>query len=284
MKIGLGLPNADKSLTKGRLLIDIAHRADELGFSTLATIGRVAYPNHEELIALAAAAAITENIGLFTDILLAGTREPILLAKQAATLDQISGGRFVLGIGAGARKDDFAITGTDFKTRGRRLDAALELMHSAWRGDPVPGTNQPVTPRPVHGDRVPIMFGGRADAVIRRVVKYGMGYTMGGGTPENLTTMMDRVNNAWKAEGRAGKPQFRALGYFALGDEVHEEAESNLASYYGEYGARAWQGTVKSSSEAKDRIKAFEQVGTDELILFMAAPHLEQVDRLAAAL
>jgi alkanesulfonate monooxygenase SsuD/methylene tetrahydromethanopterin reductase-like flavin-dependent oxidoreductase (luciferase family) len=284
MKIGLGLPNADKSLTNGRLLVDIAHRADDLGFSTLATIGRVAYPNHEELIALAAAAAITDNIGLFTDILLAATREPILLAKQAATLDQISGGRFVLGIGAGARTDDFAITGTDFKTRGRRLDAALELMHSAWRGDPVPGTNQPVTPRPVHGDRVPIMFGGRADAVIARVVKYGIGYTMGAGTPENLTAMMARVNNAWKAEGRAGKPQFRALGYFALGEEVHEEAESNLVSYYGEYGARVWQSTVKSSSEAKDRVKAFEQVGADELILFMAAPRLEQVDRLAAAL
>jgi alkanesulfonate monooxygenase SsuD/methylene tetrahydromethanopterin reductase-like flavin-dependent oxidoreductase (luciferase family) len=284
MKIGLGLPNTDKSLTNGRLLLDIAHRADELGFSTLATLGRVAYPNHEELIALAAAAAITENIGLFTDILLAATREPILLAKQAATLDQVSGGRFVLGIGAGARTDDFAVTGTDFKTRGRRLDAALELMHSAWRGDPVPGTNQPVTPRPVHGDGVPLMFGGRADAVVRRVVKYGIGYTQGGGTPENLTSMMSRVNNAWSSEGRAGKPQFRALTYFALGDEVLEEAESNLVSYYGEFGARVWQGTVKSTSEAKERIKAYEQVGADELILFMAAPLLEQVDRLAAAL
>lgn len=284
MRIGLGLPNADKSLTKGRLMLDIAQRADELGFSTLATIGRVAYPNYEELVSLAAAAAATENIGLFTDILLAATREPILLAKQAATLDQISGGRFVLGIGVGARQDDFAVTGTDFKTRGRRLDAALELMLSAWRGDPVPGTNQPVTPRPVNGDAVPMMFGGRADAVVQRVVKYGIGYTQGGGTPESLTAMMGRVNTAWKADGRAGKPQFRALVYFALGDEVHEEGESNLVSYYGEFGPRVWQGAIKSAAEAKDRIKTYEQVGTDELIFFMTAPHLEQVDRLAAAL
>jgi alkanesulfonate monooxygenase SsuD/methylene tetrahydromethanopterin reductase-like flavin-dependent oxidoreductase (luciferase family) len=284
MKIGLGLPNADKSLNRGRLMVDIAQRADELGFSTLATIGRVAYPNHEELVSLAAAAAATENIGLFSDILLAATRDPVLLAKQAATLDQISGGRFVLGIGAGAREDDFRVTGTDFHTRGRRLDAALGVMRAAWRGDPVPGSNQPVTPRPVHGDTVPLMFGGRADAAVQRVVKYGIGYTQGGGTPDSLASMMSRVTAAWKAGGRAGKPQFRALTYFALGDEVHEEGESNLVSYYGEFGPRVWQGAIKSAAEVKDRIRAYEQVGADELIFFMTAAHLDQVDRLAAAL
>lgn len=283
MKIGLGLPNADKSLNHGRLIVDISRRAEELGFSTLATIGRVAFPNFEELVTLAAAAGVTEKIGLFTDVLLAAAREPVLLAKQAATLDQVSNGRFVLGIGVGSRQDDFAVTGMDFHTRGKRLDAALELMHSAWRGERVPGTDQPVTPRPVNGDAVPVMFGGRAEAEIRRVVKYGIGYTQGGGTPDNLKTMMERVNSAWKADGRAGKPQFRALGYFALGDEVHEEAEANILSYYGEYGTRVWQGTIKTAAEAKEQAKAYEAVGCDELILFMSAPHLEQAERLAEA-
>lgn len=283
MKIGLGLPNADKSLSIGRFLVDIARRADELGFSTLATIGRVAFPNYEELVTLAAAAAVTERIGLLTDILLAATREPVLLAKQAASLDQISGGRFVLGIGAGSRIDDFVVTGTDFHTRGRRLDAALELMHRAWRGEPVEGTTQPVTPRPVNGASVPMMFGGGADAVVRRVVKYGIGYTQGGGTPESLKAMMDRVNTAWKAAGRAGKPEFRGLGYFAIGDEIHEEAESNLMGYYGEYGPRVWQGAVKTAAVAKQRVRAYEAIGCDELILFMAAPGVEQVERLAEA-
>src|SRR5712692_7879468 len=111
MKIGLGLPNSDKSLASGRLLVEIARRADALGFSSLGTIGRVAYPTYEELIVLAAAAAATERIGLTTDILLAATRDPVLLAKQAATLDQVSGGRFVLGIGVGGREDDFVASG-----------------------------------------------------------------------------------------------------------------------------------------------------------------------------
>jgi alkanesulfonate monooxygenase SsuD/methylene tetrahydromethanopterin reductase-like flavin-dependent oxidoreductase (luciferase family) len=283
VKIGLGLPNADKSLTTGRLLVEIARRAEALGFSTLATIGRVAYANYEELVTLAAAAGATERIGLCTDILLAATREPVLLAKQAASLDQISGGRFVLGIGVGSRPDDFAVTGTDFHTRGRRLDAALELMHSAWRGEPAPGTSQPVTPRPINGTAVPLIFGGGADPAIRRLAKYGIGYTQGGGTPESLVAMMERVNSAWKAAGRTGKPEFRALVYFAIGDEIHSEAEANLSDYYGEWGGRVWQGTIKSAGEAKARIEAYEAIGCDELVLFVTAPAVEQAERLAKA-
>lgn len=283
MKIGLGLPNADRSLTNGRSLVDIARQADELGFSTLATIGRVAYPNYEELVTLAAAAGATQKIGLATDILLAAAREPVLLAKQAASLDQISGGRFTLGIGVGSRPDDFAVTGTDFKTRGRRLDAALELMHSAWRGEAVPGTNQTVTPRPANGVAVPLMFGGGAVPVLRRLVKYGIGYTQGGGTPESLKAMMERVNGAWRDAGRDGRPKFQGLAYFVLGDEHHAEAQANLLDYYGEWGPRVWQGAIKSAGEAKDRIKAYEAIGGDELILFMTAPSVQQVDRLAHA-
>jgi alkanesulfonate monooxygenase SsuD/methylene tetrahydromethanopterin reductase-like flavin-dependent oxidoreductase (luciferase family) len=127
------------------------------------------------------------------------------------------------------------------------------------------------------------MFGGGAEAVIRRVVKYGIGWTQGGGTPETLKAMMERVNAAWKAANRAGKPKFRTLGYFVLGDELHEEAESNLVSYYGEFGSRVWGATIKSAAETKEQVKAFEEVGADELILFMSAPHLDQVDRLAEA-
>jgi alkanesulfonate monooxygenase SsuD/methylene tetrahydromethanopterin reductase-like flavin-dependent oxidoreductase (luciferase family) len=283
VKIGLGLPNADKSLSNGRLLVDIAQRAEELGFSTLATIGRVAYPNYEELVTLAAAAGATKSIGLATDILLAPTREPVLLARQAASLDQISGGRFTLGIGVGSRSDDFAVTGTNFKTRGRRLDAALELMHTAWRGEPVPGTNHAVTPRPVNGVAVPLMFGGGADPVLRRVVKYGVGYTQGGGTPESLKAMMERISTAWKAAGREGKPKFQGLAYFVLGEENQAQAESNLVDYYGEWGSRVWQGAIKTAGEAKERIKAYEAIGGDELILFMTAPGVEQADRLAEA-
>jgi alkanesulfonate monooxygenase SsuD/methylene tetrahydromethanopterin reductase-like flavin-dependent oxidoreductase (luciferase family) len=254
-----------------------------VGFSTVATIGRIAYPTYEELVTLAAAAGATERIELMTDILLAPAREPVLLAKQAATLDQLSGGRFVLGVGVGARPDDFAVTGLEFKDRGKRLDAALDLMHRIWRGEPVRGTDKAVAPRPVNGHSVRMLFGGRSDQSVARVVKFGTGYTQGGGNPEGLKAMMDRVDAAWKDAGREGKPQYRALGYCALGDEVHAEAQSNVMQYYGDYGSGVWQNAAKTPAEAKERIKAFEAVGCDEVLMFMTAPALTQVDRLAEA-
>jgi alkanesulfonate monooxygenase SsuD/methylene tetrahydromethanopterin reductase-like flavin-dependent oxidoreductase (luciferase family) len=243
----------------------------------------VAYPSFEELVLLAAAAAATEGIGLMTDILLAAAREPVLLAKQAATLDQISGGRFVFGIGAGAREDDFTVTGYGYHDRGKRLDTMLDLMHRAWRGEPLPGSPEPVAPRPVNGHSVPVIIGGRSEGALARIAKYGIGYTLGGGTPEQLRGMIERVTSIWNGAGRPGKPEFRALNYFALGDEVADEAEGNLKDYYGDYGPRVWAGAIKTAEEAWQRVSAFEQAGADEVILFMAAPAVKQAERLAKA-
>src|SRR2546423_6445502 len=142
MKIGIGLPNPIPG-TEGRTLIEWARRAEERGFFTLATIDRIAFPSYESLIALAAAGAVTERVGLLTNVLLGPTRNPVLLAKEAASLDQISNGRFTLGVGVGARPDDFVAAGQEFKNRGRRWDEALELMTRAWNGEPVAGSPRP---------------------------------------------------------------------------------------------------------------------------------------------
>jgi alkanesulfonate monooxygenase SsuD/methylene tetrahydromethanopterin reductase-like flavin-dependent oxidoreductase (luciferase family) len=264
-------------------LVEIARRAEALGFSTLGTIGRVAYPTYEELTTLAAAAGATERIGLMTDVLLGAAREPVMLAKQAATLDQLSGGRFVLGIGAGSRPDDFQVTGVDFHERGKRLDAALDLMHRVWRGEPPPGTGQAATPRPRNGSAVPTMFGGQSEAAVRRVARWGIGYALGGGQPDALKGMMERVEAAWQKAGREGRPQYRALSYFALGDEVAAEAERNVLGYYGDWGPRIWGGAIKTPEQAKERVRLFDAVGCDELIMFMTAPAVEQAEKLAQA-
>jgi len=283
MKIGLGLPNAVPDLPHGRLLVDLARRAEALGFSTLATIGRIAFPNYEELVTLAAAAGATERIGLLTDVLLGPTRETALLAKQAASLDQLSGGRFVLGVGVGNREDDFTLTGFNFHDRGRRWDRALEEMHQAWRGEPLPGSTGPITPRPLNGHSVPILVGGQAEQEIRRLVKFGIGYTLGGGTPERLAEMKQKVDAAWKEAGRPGRPEYRALGYFAFDPKAQEWGERSLKHYYGPYGDRVWAGVVKTAAEAKARAEAFERVGCDEFLFFATGPFVEEADRLAEA-
>ena len=285
MKIGIGLPNAIRG-TSGNVLIDWARRAEARGFSSLGTIGRVAYPSYSELITLAAAAAATERIGLKTDILLGPIYNPVLLAKDLASLDQISAGRFVLGASVGARKDDFDVTHQDLSTRGRRWDEALELMHQIWRGEPPPGTDQLVAPTPTNGDRVPILVGGNSDASLRRLVKWGVGWTAGGAPPEAVAPFAERVRAAWKEGGRGGQPRIVALLYFALGPDAEAGAQKSLGDYYsfaGQYAEHVVAGACKTPQAAQEAARKYEDAGVDELIYFPAMPEVEQVDLLADA-
>ena len=130
VKIGIGLPNPVPN-TPGDLLVDWAQRAEAAGFSGLVTIDRIAYPSYDSLTSLAAAAGATKRISVMTNILLAPIYPPVLLAKTAASIDQISSGRFSLGLAAGGRSDDYEVTGRDFHRRGREF--ASQIAESAHR-------------------------------------------------------------------------------------------------------------------------------------------------------
>jgi alkanesulfonate monooxygenase SsuD/methylene tetrahydromethanopterin reductase-like flavin-dependent oxidoreductase (luciferase family) len=285
MDIGIGLPNTIPGTT-GRLLPDWARRAEERGFTSLGTIDRVAYPSYESLVALAAAGAVTERIGLVTNILLATTRNPILLAKESASVDQISGGRLTLGLGVGGRKDDFVAAGTEFAGRGARFEEDLELMHGAWRGELVGGCPKPPTPTATSNDRVPILIGGTADPVVDRVARWGIGWTAGGSAPEQVGPFAERVREAWKGAGREGEPRIVALSYFSIQDEKVEESKANLRDYYaflGEWVDAIVEGTPRGADALRDTVKRFEDAGVDELILDPTVPDLREVDLLADA-
>ncbi|MGH3658421.1 MAG: LLM class flavin-dependent oxidoreductase, partial [Micromonosporaceae bacterium] len=117
MRIGIGLPNPVPDTPGGRL-VEWAVRAEERGFAGLVTIDRLVYPSHDSLISLAAAAGATRRIGLMTNILLGPLYPAVPLAKATASLDQLSGGRFTLGLAPGGRPDDYRAAGRDFHTRG----------------------------------------------------------------------------------------------------------------------------------------------------------------------
>src|SRR5918997_4267117 len=108
MEIGIGIPNSVRGTT-GAQLLEWARRAEAAGFSSLGTIGRVAYPSYEELTVLAAAGAVTERIGLMSNILLAPTRSTAELAKQATTVHELTGGRRTPGLAPRARPGDSAL-------------------------------------------------------------------------------------------------------------------------------------------------------------------------------
>lgn len=283
MQIGIGLPNPVPG-TPGVRLVEWARRAEERGFSALTTIDRVAYPSHDSLATLAAAAGATTRIGLVSNILLAPVYPPVLLAKSAASIDQISAGRFTLGLAPGGRADDFAAAGREFGTRGRDFDAALEIMHNAWRGEPVGDSGKAAAPAPVNADRVPILIGGTSEAAMRRVARWGAGWTMGGGTPDMAAPAVEQVRAAWRAAGREGQPRLAVLVYFSLGDDAESDSRAYLSDYYaflGDYAGAIADGALRSEAAVTDAVRAFAEVGISELYFDPTTASLEQVDRLA---
>jgi probable F420-dependent oxidoreductase len=285
MDIGIGLPNPIPG-TSGATLVEWARRAEERGFSSLATIDRIAYPSYESLISLAAAGAVTGHIGLLTNVLLGPTRNPVLLAKEAASVDQLSGGRLTLGLGVGGRKDDFDLAEQSFEDRGRRFDEALELMHRIWSGQGVGEVEKPVGPRPTREGGVPILIGGASDRAIERVVRWGRGWTAGGAPPEQVAPFVERVRAAWRDSARDGDPRIVALSYFALGEKAEEGTTSYIKDYYafiGQWADGLAQSVPKSPEAIRDTVGRFEEIGIDELILDPTIADLEQVDLLAEA-
>jgi alkanesulfonate monooxygenase SsuD/methylene tetrahydromethanopterin reductase-like flavin-dependent oxidoreductase (luciferase family) len=275
MDVGIGLPNAVRGVDR-RGTVEWARRADAAGFSSLGTIDRLIFPSYESLIALAAAAAVTERIRLVTDILIAPLRSnTALFAKQTATLNHLSEGRLELGLAVGGREDDFEISGVDFSKRGRIFDRQLEELASLWGTDRVAPASRPG-----------LLIGGASEAAYRRVARYADGWTLGGGPPEVFNERYPHVRAAWEAAGRDGEPRTMALFYFALGERAEEDARTDLLDYYGFLGDSAQRivdGAAKDEATVQRYLAGFEKAGVDEVICFPTSIDPEQVDLLAGA-
>jgi probable F420-dependent oxidoreductase len=138
----------------------------------------------EPTVALMAAAMATSTLRLHTHVLVLGYRNPFLVAKSVASLDVLSGGRVILGVGAGYLRAEFDALGTDFARRGRRLDEALELLPQIWSGDTVVAEGDgyraraaTLLPRPAQQPHPPIWVGGNSEAAMRRAVRFAQGWS-----------------------------------------------------------------------------------------------------------
>jgi alkanesulfonate monooxygenase SsuD/methylene tetrahydromethanopterin reductase-like flavin-dependent oxidoreductase (luciferase family) len=285
MDVAIGLPNTVPG-TEREQLLEFARRGEAAGFSSLGTLDRLIYPGLEPLATLAAAGAVTERIPLRTTVLLAPYRlNPALLAKEAASVHVLSGGRLTLGLGLGWREDDYRASGIDFSERGRRLDEMLVEIERVWSGQEygfAGGIGPDVSSNPPN-----LLLGGTAEASFRRAARYGIGWILGGGTPDQVTEGKEKTEAAWQAEGREGQPYIATLAYFSLGDRAQEDAESYLGHYYAARGEDFAKTVTDSAATDADTvqsyIKAFTAAGCDELFLFPCSADPEQVDLLAEA-
>lgn len=204
MRLGLHALGIGAGATRG--VIDaVAAAAERSGFATLwagehvvmvdrsasrypySDDGQIAVPATADwidpLIGLSFAAAATSTIGLATGVLLLPEHNPVLVAKQAATLDTLSGGRFTLGIGVGWSREEFDALGIPFERRAARTAEYVAAMRTLWRDDVASFDGEfvrfesiRVNPKPVAGNRIPIVVGGNSDAALRRVTAWGDGW------------------------------------------------------------------------------------------------------------
>ena len=283
VKIGIGLPNQIRDMNPA-VIPGWAQRAEAAGFSTLGTVGRLAYPGLMDTVALAAAAAATSRIGLVSNVLIATAWPPVLLAKELAGIDALSGGRLTLGAAVGIRPDDFVVEGLPDQGRGRRFDRDLEVYRSVWNGEPVGGGNNAAVPTGTR--QLPILFGGMAPKAMARMARWGEGYIGGSVPPSMVSGSFDAARAAWREAGRDGEPRLIAIAYFGLG--APDKGKANVWDYYSVSGkevADLIAGTVAGSvDDVRQAVQSFAALGAEELIFNPTTDDPAEIERLAEIL
>lgn len=217
MKFGISTFVNDETIDT----VSLARAIEERGFDALAVAEHThipasresAYPLGGELpsiyyrtldpfVTLAAAAAVTSTIQLVTGIALLIQRDPIITAKEAASIDLISNGRFVFGVGAGWNIEELRHHGTDPKTRGALLDERIEAIKALWTSEPAEYHGKYVDfdasysrPKPVQKPHPPILIGGDSDATVKRVIRHGAGWISNPLPVDRLQRRIDQIRD-----------------------------------------------------------------------------------------
>jgi alkanesulfonate monooxygenase SsuD/methylene tetrahydromethanopterin reductase-like flavin-dependent oxidoreductase (luciferase family) len=283
MRIALGLPSRVASASR-ELMLEWVTRADRGPFSSVVVTDRVVSQALEPFSVLAVAAGATQRIRLMTSVVIGPTRETTLFARQAATIDVLSGGRLTLGIGVGVRDNDYLATGFDFHRRGRRVEEQLPILRRLWAGEPLSNEIGPIGPQSrARGPE--LLIGGYVPAIIRRIAQWGDGYMApGGGEPESMLKMWQQIEQAWREAGRLGKPRWVGASYFALGPNSVDHATRYINANYGynpDLAARRLRTLPASRLAVEDAIKRQADMGVDEFILRPCAEELDQMELLA---
>ena len=228
LEFGIGLRRGDSIAAD-------AQRAEALRYQFVTTGEHVFFhgPTSNGLIALAAAAGATRTIELMSAITLVPLYPAALLAKQVATLDRVSGGRFNLGVGVGGEfAREFEACGVPVRERGARTDEALELMKRLWTEDDVSFNGRftsvsgvTLQPKPVHRPHPPIWISGRSEAAMKRCARYGTGWLPYMFTPERLHASLESIRSLADDAGRESPVRPGLFIFFA----VHEDRRRALS-------------------------------------------------------
>lgn len=198
----------------------------------------------------------------------------------------MTGGRLVLGLGIGGRDDDHLATGTDPRSRGRRLDEQMAAMNRLWHGEPYGDGVGYIGPVPARIGGPDILFGDFRPAALERVAHRGDGFLCAA-APSWAGGLFDTVRGFWKEYGRDGQARLVAQVNIALGPpDVIDDARGRMHAYYAFTGTadRMLAGLLTTPAEIRAALAAFADLGADEVVLYCYGIDPDQVDRLADVL
>ncbi|MGW3413914.1 LLM class F420-dependent oxidoreductase [Streptomyces sp. NPDC000888] len=267
-------------------LVEIARTADRSGFAYLASCDHVAIPRrlasamstvwYDPVATLALLAGVTEHVRLLSHVAIVGLRHPLITAKQYATLDHLSGGRLILGVGAGHVQEEFEVLGVDFERRGAVLDESIDALRAALGPDEFPvhhgklydfeGLGQ--LPRPAQ-ERVPVWVGGSSPAAVRRAAQRGDGWLPQGDPRDRLPEQIDRLKSL---RAQAGVEEPLTIG--AITEPL----------YVGEPGWDVGRRTLHGAPEAlAESLRAYRAMGVHQIqVRFRSRSRTELTDQMAA--
>ncbi len=286
MKIGLCFPYSQDDLTRD-LMLEWFRRVDEGPFSAISCGERMVGSGVDMMALLAAAAAVTKRVEIVPTLYVLPMHPAIKVAKHAATLDLISGGRTTITVGVGGRDQDYRCMEKERVRPHAKMEEQVAQIRRIWAGErPFEGA-APVGPMPVQPGGPAILAGVMGPKAIARAAKWADGvYSWSGnGVASEMKQQQERVVAAWQDAGRDTPPRRVAGFWYSLAPN----ADERLKAYVRKYLAFMGEGPAKAISQLVDRsspdavrasLDAFEELGVEECWLNSATPEIAEIDAL----
>lgn len=291
MHIGMNLPVMAPGLDRERF-INWCRLTDQGPFRTLAAGERIAFYNPDLVAAMGSAAMLTERVKLALTVLVPLLHDPVLTAKRVATLDVLSGGRIILGLGVGGREEDYqAVNATFDQRRLSRMERFIARMREVWAQATIVEGAFPVGPEPVQEGGPPLFAGSLMETSIRRAAKWADGISGFDFGPNKSVVefQLSTARSAWTEAGRDAAPYVQAACWYALGSNPRAQIEDYLGRYLRFLGPDAPNGVsgmvrCTSASALREVVAELEELGVDELLLVPTSSDERELNRVAEAL
>lgn len=265
---------------------------DEGPWAGLAVPERITFTAHEWTVQLAAAAALTERVRLWSTIVILPAHDAVEVAKRLASVDVLSNGRLTAGVGVGGREHDYRAIGGRFDHRWARMDEQVAVMRRIWAGDPPFDGADPVGPPPVQAGGPPLIAGVMGPKATARAARWADGvdgaWTLDGDIAA-FTTAFDMIRAAWRDAGREDAPHLSSSVWYALGPGAEDRLRAYAYEYmkiFGEDVGRwaAQQAACFTPDALRRAVDNVRDAGADEFFLVPTTADPAELDRTLDAL